>query len=132
MQDTRGYTISDVLTLVVDREGAFCDLEMILTDGKRIIKPPLVEAPEKAEWLVRTNIGDSANVTWFLGDALDTMVISLSSEVPKEWVEIREACLYLGINHQGELGAIVCRKVEIDPDGVLQSSWPGCESGEIR
>lgn len=123
VQNAHGRVISDMLALVVDDAGEFCDLEMTLSDECRVMAMPMPREAMRADGLVVTDVDDSANVCWFLDEALATLVVGLSSDPPERWLEIYKDRFYLGVDLQGQLRAIVFRNFEVDPEGQLQDSW---------
>lgn len=113
----------DALTMVGDDEGVFAHLS--LEYGKLSMGDVLPNRPSECPMAISADFElDDSDVMDFLLDSTEgTLRFSFGGRVPQEWARLGENLIWLGIDGDGRLAAMVIEGISRDTGGKAQCAW---------
>ncbi len=116
------FSVGEDFTLSVDDTGAFCHLGLHAERGGQ---EELPERPDecRSAFDAEVELVETATPRWSLDPATGILRLAFEGIAIQQWGRIGDNLLWLALDDEGRLGAIVFEGVSRDPGGKGQAAW---------
>ena len=115
------------LAIVVDQGGTFCTLEVPLPacaeTGERVELARPDECPSALE--ADVEVPDGSEARWHFDAARGTLRVVFDGVAAESWGRLGDNLVWLALDDEARLAAIVVEGVSRDPGGAGQAAWLG-------
>jgi len=122
-EEAVGRLVSGGLTLVVDNQDGFTDLELILNSKHRQSMPAWEQQPTEIKDTLKTILPPDRTVSWQFNERSGDLLIYFTPSGSNYWFQIGSRPIFIGTEDREKISAIVFKGVVEDPNGELESAW---------
>ncbi|MEZ6004072.1 MAG: hypothetical protein R3F33_07780 [Planctomycetota bacterium] len=119
----RAAAVGGALSLGVDEDGLFHHLSLSLDEDSKQqglpTRPP--DCPEAEQAEVELREGDAVRVAF--DPAAGRLILSFDGIEPTQWARLGPNLVWLAVDDDGQLAAMVVEGVSKDPGGKAQAAW---------
>lgn len=115
--------MGDEFALAVDDSGAFCHLGVDVRKQFTSTEPPNRPPDAETAGVAEVELSESAAPRWLFDATAGSLRISFGEEDVELWGRIGESLLWLGLNQDGDMMALVFEGISHDPGGKGQAAW---------
>ena len=123
VESGRAAALDGALSLGVDEDGVFHHMSLAIDpdDLRSDLPARPVDCPVASQAEVEIVEGSAASVG--LDATAGVMCLAFKDIQPTEWARLGPNLIWLGLDEEGRLGALVVEGVSTDPGGKAQAAW---------
>lgn len=113
------------LEIVVDEGGAVCGFSVMVGEDSAPFDPPLPQRPAECPSAVdaEVDVPEDARARWSFEPRLGTLSLAFEGIEPRQWGRLGDNLVWLALDEDARLAAIVVEGVSRDPGGQGQLAW---------
>lgn len=116
------HAVGEGFSLAREEAGVFCHLGLDVTQA--VAAPPLERPAEVREAIdAEVEVRTGAAPCWSFDGARGSLCVAFAGVMPRIWGRIGENLLWLALDEEGCLAALVFEGVSRDPGGKAQATW---------